>query len=91
MMRATKEETPMRTTESHSVYEIDTFLSRDAEYRVLERTAQRVFAVVRVAPEEPLELLAECPYTYNRETVRARALLVAQTLRDEDTPSYRET
>jgi hypothetical protein len=44
----------MRTTESDSVYEIDTFLSRDAEYRVLEQTAQRVFAVVRVAPEEPL-------------------------------------
>jgi hypothetical protein len=59
-------------------------------YRVLERTAQRVFDVGRVAPEEPLELLAECPYTYNRKPVRARALRLAQTLRDEDAP-HRES
>ncbi len=66
------------------VYEIETFASRHAEYRVVEHASDRTFGVVRIAREEPLELLAECPYTYNRETVRARAIRVAQMLRDEE-------
>lgn len=69
---------------SESVFEIEAFAAPDAEYRVLERRVERIFAVVRASREEPIELLAECPYTYNREAVRARALLLARVLRDED-------
>ena len=78
----------MLTTENNSLFEIETLRSEDAEYRVLERSAQHVFAVVRSAPKEPVELLAECPYSYNRETVRARAIRIAELFRDED-ESYR--
>ncbi len=66
------------------VMEVEIFSSRDAEYRVVERSADRVFGIVRAARDEPLELLAQCPYTYNRETVRARAIRVAQMFRDEE-------
>ncbi len=74
----------MLTARSDSVCEIDAFPAGDAEYRVLERRVEHVFAVVRASPDEPIELLAECPYTYNREAVRVRALLLARVLRDED-------
>ena len=74
----------MLTTRSDAVFEIDAFVAADAEYRVIERRVERVFAVIRASRDEHIELLAECPYSYNREAVRARALLLARVLRDED-------
>lgn len=70
---------------TETVYEVGAFNAGDTEFRVVERPVDRVFDVVRCAPEEPLELLAECPYTYNREMVRARALRIATVLCDDDT------
>jgi hypothetical protein len=78
------EEVVMRAAATETVYEVEVFNAGDAEFRVVERPAARVFAVVRSAPEEPVELLAECPYSYNRETVRARALRIAGVLHDDD-------
>jgi hypothetical protein len=69
---------------TEQVVEIKAFSSDGAEYRVVEHPSERSFSVVRVAEDEPLELLAECPYTYNRETVRARAIRVAQIFREEE-------
>jgi hypothetical protein len=69
---------------TETVYEVGAFHAGDNEYRVVERPADRVFKIVRYAPEEPVELLAECPYTYNRETARARALRIAGVLREDD-------
>jgi hypothetical protein len=69
---------------TETVYEVGAFNAGDTEFRVVERRAGRVFEVVRCAPEEPVELLAECPYTYNRETARARALRIAGVLREDD-------
>ena len=73
----------MRVAADH-VFEIKTFSSNHADYRVVEHRSDRSFNIVRVASEEPVELLAECPYTYNRETVRTRAIRVAQMFRDEE-------
>ena len=75
----------MRAAATETIYEVGAFNAGDTDFRVVERPAERVFDVVRCAPEEPLELLAECPYTYNREMVRARALRIAGVLRDDDT------
>ena len=72
---------------TETVYEVCAFNAGDTEFRVVERPADRVFDVVRCAPQEPIELLAECPYTYNRETARARALRIASVLRDDDAVS----
>ena len=77
----------MRATARETVYEVGAFNAGDTEFRVVERPAARVFAVVRCAREEPVELLAECPYSYNRETARARALRIAGVLRDDDAVS----
>ena len=46
------------------IYEVGAFNAGDTEFRVVERSADRVFDVVRCAPEEPVELLAECPYSF---------------------------
>ncbi len=69
------------------VFEVEAFHAGDNEFRVVEHPAARVFAVVRSAPQEPVELLAECPYSYNRETARVRALRIAGVLCDDDTVS----
>ena len=62
--------------------EVEIFVVNDAQYRVLDRTDARIFSITRAALQEPLELMAEFPYTYNRETVRARAVRVAELFRD---------
>ena len=72
---------------TETVYEVGAFDAGDTQFRVVERPADRVFEVVRCAPEEPVELLADCPYTYTRETARARALRIAGVLRDDDAVS----
>jgi hypothetical protein len=77
----------MRAAATETVYEVGAFNAGDTEFRVVERPADRVFDVVRCAPEESVELLAECPYTYNREMVRTRALRIAGVLRDDDAMS----
>ena len=51
---------------------------------IVERTGEHTFNIVRAASGEPLELLAECPYSYNREAARVRAIRLAEVLRDED-------
>jgi hypothetical protein len=72
---------------TETVYEVGAFMAGDAEYRVVERPGERVFDVLRCAREEPVELLAGCPYTYNRETARTRALRIARVFSDDDTSS----
>ncbi len=62
--------------------EVEIFVVNDAQYRVLDQRSERIFTIMRAAPEEPIELMAEFPYTYNRETVRARAIRVAELFRD---------
>ena len=62
--------------------EVEIFVVNDAQYRVLDQRSERIFSITRAAPEEPLELMAEFPYTYNRETVRVRAIRVAELFRD---------
>ena len=69
---------------TETVYELCAFNAGDTEFRVVERPGDRVFDVLRCAPEEPVELLAECPYSYNRETARSRALRIAGVFRDDD-------
>ena len=62
--------------------EVEIFIVNDAQYRVLDQRREQIFSIMRAAPKEPTELLAEFPYTYNRETVRARAIRVAELFRD---------
>jgi hypothetical protein len=56
------------------------------EYRVIERSGERSFHIVRASLGEPVELVAQCPYTYNRESAKARAIRVAELLRDDEAP-----
>ena len=67
-----------------AVREIKTLTCRDTSYRVLDRGEARCFRIMKAVPEEPVEVLAEFPYTYNREAVQARAIRVAELFRDED-------
>ena len=62
--------------------EVEIFVVNDAQYRVVDQRREHIFTILRAAPEEPIELMAEFPYTYNRETVRGRAIRVAEMLRD---------
>jgi hypothetical protein len=66
--------------------EVEILESPVGEYRVIERSGDRSFRVVRASLGEPVELLAQCPYTYNRESAKARAIRVAEVLRDEEAP-----